>query len=420
MARSRPAPHAARVGGQLLAGGVHQVETVEQLGSPAGTFSPAEVAKVGHQPKVLLAGEQVVDRGELPGDPDHRPDRSGLGHHVVPTDPGDAGVRTHQRRQDVHGRRLARSVRPEEGEDAGGRDVQVELVEHDLVAEGLRESFELDRGVHGDPFLSFGWPVWAQGVIDGEVLSCGAEGVRVRACRLLGPAGVGLVAVDVDGAVAGADAQLDRLLAGGRAGVGSQVGPDDAVLRRRVEPHGDAAAHPHLDVAVGAVDPDVPTDRVADPHPPVGGTDGRAGRQGAELDRAARGHDLRRADDPFSTVMVPSAPVSRSRPPTWPTRMVPGLEGDLGVALDVRDAEVAVPALQLDAVRRVDGELAVRHVGAHAGELAHQQRGAVLDADGDVAALGHPHDDVDGVARPEHGRAGTDPSRRSRRRPARR
>jgi hypothetical protein len=64
------APHAPGVGRGRLAGRRGQVEPLQQLGRPPPAVGPAQVAQVGHEQQVLLAGEQVVDRGELAGDPD--------------------------------------------------------------------------------------------------------------------------------------------------------------------------------------------------------------------------------------------------------------------------------------------------------------------------------------------------------------
>ena len=75
------------------------------------------------------------------------PHRRGLGDDVVAGDAGDPGVRAQQRREDVDDRGLSGAVRAEQREDAAGRDVEVDAVEHDLVAEGLHEPFGLDGGV---------------------------------------------------------------------------------------------------------------------------------------------------------------------------------------------------------------------------------------------------------------------------------
>ena len=69
------AAHPPRVGRQRLVGRVGEVEPLEQLSHPSAPRVAAEVAQVGHQAQVLGAGEQVVHRGELAGDPDRRAHR---------------------------------------------------------------------------------------------------------------------------------------------------------------------------------------------------------------------------------------------------------------------------------------------------------------------------------------------------------
>ena len=46
---------------------------------------------------------------------------------------------------------------PEQREHAGGGDVEVERVEHELVAEGLGQPFELDGGGHEVTEVSERW-----------------------------------------------------------------------------------------------------------------------------------------------------------------------------------------------------------------------------------------------------------------------
>src|SRR6202044_886525 len=78
--------HAARIGGHGLAGGVEEVEAIEQLAYPSPARIPTEVAEVGHQPQVLLAGEEVVHGGELSGDADGAPNTVRVGGQVVASD----------------------------------------------------------------------------------------------------------------------------------------------------------------------------------------------------------------------------------------------------------------------------------------------------------------------------------------------
>jgi hypothetical protein len=82
-------------------------------------LGPGQPRQPAHHPQVLLAGLRVVQRGELAGEADPAADGRALAAHVEPGHPGPPGVRLGERGQDAHGRGLARSVRPEEGEHAG-------------------------------------------------------------------------------------------------------------------------------------------------------------------------------------------------------------------------------------------------------------------------------------------------------------
>ena len=106
----QPATHASRVGARHLPGGVGQVETAEQRVDPAARRPTLHVLQVGHQHEVLGAGEQVVHRGELTGDPDERSHLVGLAGQVKPADTDLAAVRGQQSREDSHGTRLSGTV----------------------------------------------------------------------------------------------------------------------------------------------------------------------------------------------------------------------------------------------------------------------------------------------------------------------
>jgi hypothetical protein len=140
-----PATHAARVGRDRLPRRGGQVEALEELGRPAPARPAVEPPEVGHEQEVLLAGEQVVDRGELTGHADRLADTLGRPPQVEPRDPNVPHVGGEKGRQDPHGRRLARAVGPEEREDRRLGDVEVDAVEDDLLAEGLAEPGD----VHG-------------------------------------------------------------------------------------------------------------------------------------------------------------------------------------------------------------------------------------------------------------------------------
>jgi len=106
------------------------------------------VAQVGHQEQVLLAGEEVVDGGELAGDADHLAHRVRVAGHVMARDPHLAAVGAvgaDQGGQDVHRGGLAGAVGAEQREDGSLRNVQVDAVQHDLIAERLAQLGCLDR-----------------------------------------------------------------------------------------------------------------------------------------------------------------------------------------------------------------------------------------------------------------------------------
>ena len=54
----------------MLGGRVGQLEALEQVGDPPPALVAPQVVEGGHEPEVLLAGQQVVDRRELAGDAD--------------------------------------------------------------------------------------------------------------------------------------------------------------------------------------------------------------------------------------------------------------------------------------------------------------------------------------------------------------
>jgi hypothetical protein len=91
-----------------------------------------------------------------------------LGDDVVAEHGGAAGGRTQQRGQDVHERRLARAVRPEQAEDGGRLNLEVHAVEGDDVAEIMPETLRDDCGRAGS------------GVGDGSRVGHGVCGDRGR------------------------------------------------------------------------------------------------------------------------------------------------------------------------------------------------------------------------------------------------
>src|SRR6185437_4951068 len=115
---------------------------------------PGQPRQPAHHPQVLLAGLRVVQRGELAGQADPTADGRTLAAHVESGHPGPPGVRLGERGQDAHGRGLARSVRPEEGEHATAGDVQVDPVQYAHVPVGLGQPAGLDGHVVTHVFRS--------------------------------------------------------------------------------------------------------------------------------------------------------------------------------------------------------------------------------------------------------------------------
>ena len=93
--------HAAGVGSRGLPRRLGEVEPIQQSGGAGPPLSRRPMQQTAHQEQVLLTGEQVVDRGELPGDPDHRAHRVGRAAHVVAHHAGHPTVRRNQRGQDL-------------------------------------------------------------------------------------------------------------------------------------------------------------------------------------------------------------------------------------------------------------------------------------------------------------------------------
>jgi hypothetical protein len=74
------------------AGGVDEVEALEQRGGAPAAPDPVEPVQIGHEHQVLLAGEEVVDGGELAGDADRSANGVGVLGGVVAGDAHGAGV----------------------------------------------------------------------------------------------------------------------------------------------------------------------------------------------------------------------------------------------------------------------------------------------------------------------------------------
>ena len=119
----------------IWAGGVDQVESLQQFIDTTPTCPTVQVVEIGHQQQVLPAAEQEVHGRELTGDTDDVANGLGLPVDIKAGDVNVAGVGADERREDLHSGRLAGTVGAEQREDRPLGDVEVDAVEDDLVAE---------------------------------------------------------------------------------------------------------------------------------------------------------------------------------------------------------------------------------------------------------------------------------------------
>ena len=141
-----PAAHPAGVRARRPIGGVGELEALEQLAGPAARLLLREVEQAAEHLKVLPAGEDLVDGGELSRQPDQLTNGRGVVDHVAPEDLGPPGVGLEQCREHANERRLSGAVRPEQPEDRPLRDVEVDARERERRAEALDHSLHADRG----------------------------------------------------------------------------------------------------------------------------------------------------------------------------------------------------------------------------------------------------------------------------------
>ena len=112
-----PAPHAAGVGLDDAAGCVGQAEPLKKLVGAALRIGLREAIEAGDHLEVLAAGQDLVERGVLTGQPDPAADLTRVGEDIEAGDLGAACVRPGQGREDADQRRLPGPVRAEDAED---------------------------------------------------------------------------------------------------------------------------------------------------------------------------------------------------------------------------------------------------------------------------------------------------------------
>jgi hypothetical protein len=105
------------------------------------------VVQPAEQQQVLTAGEVVVDRRELPGEPDAAAHLLRVLHNIDAQHLGAPPVRLQQSGEHAHGRRLACTVGAQETQHAALGHRQVEAVQGARLTEGLDQAL-CDNRVH--------------------------------------------------------------------------------------------------------------------------------------------------------------------------------------------------------------------------------------------------------------------------------
>ena len=141
-----PAAHPAGVRARRAVRGVGEFESLQQLGRPPSRLAAREIEQAPEHLEVLPAAEDLVDRSELPGQPEQLANGRGLVHHVMPEDLGAPGVRREQGREHANERRLPRSVRAEQSEHRPLRHVEVHARERSRRTETLGDTIYVNGG----------------------------------------------------------------------------------------------------------------------------------------------------------------------------------------------------------------------------------------------------------------------------------
>ena len=144
-----PALHPPGVALYLAVGCLGKADTLGAARScTVGAFGTGEVVQRRLEPEVLAAGQEGIEGGLLEGGADR------LAHLRAFTDDVEAGhgraaARGRQQgREDVHGRRFARSVGPQKAVDLAGSDLEVDAVDRpDVALEDSDQALHLDAVV---------------------------------------------------------------------------------------------------------------------------------------------------------------------------------------------------------------------------------------------------------------------------------
>ena len=142
-------PHTTGVRAGGAVGGVSQIEALQQLVRPRASIRGREVKQPPEHFEVLPAGQDLVDRGKLAGQPQKLTDARGVVDDVVAENLGPSGVRSEQRGQHPNERRLPGAVRSEQTKDGGLLDVQVDPRKRGGRPKALDQTLDMDSRISG-------------------------------------------------------------------------------------------------------------------------------------------------------------------------------------------------------------------------------------------------------------------------------
>lgn len=137
--------HAGRVVEHQTAGRLGEIQDLEQLVGPVSANSSVETAQQADVLEELLTGQPLEQPEILGYHSDSCLDCPWVCPHVHPADPDVAAVRAQKTRGDLECCRLAGAVGAHESEECATRNVEVEPVDSELVAERLVEPADGDR-----------------------------------------------------------------------------------------------------------------------------------------------------------------------------------------------------------------------------------------------------------------------------------
>ena len=139
------AAHPARIGLHLAPGRVGELEQFEQVAGAVLGIGLAEAVEPPKHEQVLFAGQILVHRRVLAGEPNALAHLARLARYVVAVHERSAPIGREQRAQDANHRRLAGAVRTEQRQDAPAFHGEVYALEHFQVLERLAQPGDDDR-----------------------------------------------------------------------------------------------------------------------------------------------------------------------------------------------------------------------------------------------------------------------------------